>query len=57
MAAEGKRSGPSDYAVAPRPVIYSKPALEAKVGVEYRGQVGTDGERDNGLLLNVQKSY
>jgi len=37
--AEGKRSGPSDYAVAPRPVIYSKPALEAKVGVEYRSQV------------------
>ena len=40
--AEGKRSGPSDYAVAPRPVIYSKPALEAKVGVEYRGQVSAN---------------
>jgi hypothetical protein len=35
----GKRSGPSDYATAPRPVIYSKPSLRAKVGVEYRGQV------------------
>jgi hypothetical protein len=40
--ATGKRSGPSDYAVAPRPVIYSKPALEAKVGVEYRGQVSAN---------------
>jgi hypothetical protein len=36
---QGKRSGPSDYAIAPRPVIYSKPALQAKVGAEYRGQV------------------
>jgi uncharacterized protein YhjY with autotransporter beta-barrel domain len=26
-------------------------------GLEYRGQVGSDGERDNGLLLNIQKSY
>jgi hypothetical protein len=37
--AEGKRSGPSDYAVAPRPVIYSKPTLQAKAGAEYHGQV------------------
>ena len=36
---QGKRSGPSDYATAPRPVIYSKPALQAKVGAEYRSQV------------------
>ena len=35
----GKRSGPSDYAAAPRPVITSKPAIAAKVGAEYRGQV------------------
>jgi hypothetical protein len=35
----GKRSGPSDYAVAPRPVIYSKPLVTAKVGIEYRYQV------------------
>ncbi len=40
--AEGKRSGPSDYAVAPRPVIYSKPALQAKLGVEYRGRVSAN---------------
>ena len=40
--AEGKRSGPSDYAVAPRPVIYSKAMLQAKVGVEYRGQVSAN---------------
>lgn len=31
----GKRSGPSDYAVAPRPVIYSKPVVTARVGTEY----------------------
>src|SRR6185503_10459519 len=32
----GKRSGPSDYTTAPRPVIYSKPVITAKVGAEYR---------------------
>jgi hypothetical protein len=32
----GKRSGPSDYAVAPRPVIFSKPVMTAQVSVEYR---------------------
>jgi hypothetical protein len=31
----GKRSGPSDYAVAPRPIIYSKPVVTAQVGTEY----------------------
>jgi len=36
---QGKRSGPSDYAVAPRPVIYSKPVVTAQVGAEYRYQV------------------
>jgi hypothetical protein len=36
---QGKQSGPSDYAIAPRPIIYSKPALAAKVGAEYRYQV------------------
>ena len=30
-----KRSGPSDYAVAPRPVIYTQPRLTAKVGELY----------------------
>lgn len=40
--AEGQRSGPSDYAVAPRPVIFSKPVLQAKVGVEYRGKVSAN---------------
>ncbi len=33
---QGKRSGPSDYTTAPRPVIYSKPQVTAKVGAEYR---------------------
>jgi hypothetical protein len=38
---QGKRSGPSDYAEAPRPLIFSKPVTTAKVGAEYRGQVST----------------
>jgi len=38
--ANGKRSGPSDYAAAPRPVIYTAPATTARVGEEYRYQVG-----------------
>jgi hypothetical protein len=37
--AAGKRSGPSDYAAAPRPVIYSQPTLQAKTGTEYRHEV------------------
>ncbi|HTK74384.1 MAG TPA: Ig domain-containing protein [Gemmataceae bacterium] len=37
--AEGKRSGPSDYAEAPRPTIYGKPASAANVGSEYRSQL------------------
>ncbi len=37
--AQGKRSGPSDYAIAPRPVIYSKPVVTARVGAEYRCEV------------------
>ena len=36
---QGKRSGPSDYAVAPRPVIYSRPVATAQVGAEYHYQV------------------
>jgi hypothetical protein len=35
----GNRSGPSDYATAPRPVIYSKPVTRAKIGVEYAYEV------------------
>jgi hypothetical protein len=37
-----KRSGPSDYASGPRPVIYTKPPLTAKVGQEYRYKVGAN---------------
>jgi hypothetical protein len=33
---QGKRSGPSDFAEAPRPIIYSCPVTNAKVGSEYR---------------------
>jgi hypothetical protein len=32
----GKRSGPSDYVAAPRPVIYSKPVVKARSETEYR---------------------
>jgi hypothetical protein len=39
VGAPDKRSGPSDYATAPRPTIYGKPATHAKVGTEYRGQL------------------
>lgn len=33
---QGKRSGSSDYASAPRPVIYSAPVATAQAGNEYR---------------------
>ena len=36
---QGNRSGPSDYAEAPRPFIYSTPVEEAQVGQEYCYQV------------------
>ncbi len=35
----GKRSGPSDYASAPRPIIYSRPVETARPGAPYRYQV------------------
>jgi hypothetical protein len=34
-----RKSGPSDYAAALRPVIYSQPVLEARTGAEYRYQL------------------
>jgi hypothetical protein len=37
--AAGSRSGPSDYAASPRPVIFSKPVTGAQRGVGYRYQV------------------
>jgi hypothetical protein len=36
-----QRSGPSDYAAAARPFIYSKPPDAARVGTEFRYQVST----------------
>jgi hypothetical protein len=36
---KGNRSGPSDYAAAPRPVIYTRPVQRARTGAEYRYQV------------------
>jgi Putative Ig domain len=32
----GNRSGPSDFAEAPRPLLWSRPVTAAKVGAEYR---------------------
>jgi hypothetical protein len=39
---QGKRSGPSDYATAPRPVIYTQQPQTASVGVEYRYQLSAN---------------
>jgi hypothetical protein len=36
---KGTRSGPSDYAAAPRPFVFSKPPESAKVGTEFRYEV------------------
>lgn len=36
---QGKRSGPSDYATAPRPIIYSRPLATARVGTPYNYQI------------------
>jgi hypothetical protein len=33
---QGNRSGPSDFVEAPRPILYSRPVTNAKVGSEYR---------------------
>jgi acetyl esterase/lipase len=41
VAERGQRSGPSDYAAAARPFIYSKPLEVARVGTEFRYQVTT----------------
>lgn len=38
---KGKRSGPSDYAAAPRPFLVSRCAETARVGAAYQGQVAT----------------
>ena len=62
----GTRSGPSDYAVAPRPVVYSKPGLSAHVGVEYSYQVLANrslgdlnsrmaGDRQTSGYLDIEK--
>jgi hypothetical protein len=39
---QGRRSGPSEYATAPRPFLYSRPVTTARVGTEYRYQVSTN---------------
>lgn len=36
----GKRSGPSDCAAAPRPVLTGPPSLAAKAGTEFRAALG-----------------
>jgi hypothetical protein len=37
---KGNRSGPSDYASAPRPVIFTKPVEEARTGEDYQYELG-----------------
>jgi hypothetical protein len=37
--AAGKRSGPSDYVEPPRPIVYSRPVVQARVGEPYRYDV------------------
>ena len=39
--ADGKRSGPSDYAAAPRPFIFSQPPAAATKGNEFQHPRGT----------------
>jgi hypothetical protein len=33
---KGNRTGPSEFAEAPRPILYSRPVVSARVGSEYR---------------------
>jgi hypothetical protein len=49
---QGKRSGPSDFASAPRPVIYSRPVAAAKVGEAYSYRCAAN--RSLGDLRNRQ---
>jgi hypothetical protein len=37
----GKRSGPSDFAAAPRPFLHGQPAVTARVGAKYRAPLAT----------------
>jgi hypothetical protein len=39
--AQGRRSGPSDYAEAPRPFIHGTPAAAAKVGETYASRISS----------------
>jgi hypothetical protein len=55
--AQGKRSGPSDFASAPRPVICSDPATAARVGQEYRYQVRAVRSIGELRSRNVNSSY
>jgi hypothetical protein len=49
----GKRSGPTDFATAPRPIIYSRPTVTAKVGEPYR--YGVKANRSLGDLTARMK--
>jgi hypothetical protein len=57
--AKGKRSGPSDYATGPRPVIYSKPVTTATAGQKYEYAVCANrsiGDLTARMLKNNQES-
>lgn len=54
----GVRSGPTDYVAAPRPLIYSKPVLDARVGVPYRYEAKTIASiGDLGFRTFLEESY
>jgi hypothetical protein len=56
---QGNRSGPSDYAVAPRPIIYSKPVVTARLGTEYGYQIRANrslGDLSSRMVDGEQKS-
>jgi hypothetical protein len=38
---KGNRSGPSEFAEAPRPLVWSRPVITARVGTEYRYALAT----------------
>jgi hypothetical protein len=51
--ADGRESGPSDYAEAPRPWIYSTPPRTAKVGIPYRYEAKTVRSKGDETLRHV----
>jgi hypothetical protein len=57
MDAKNKRSGPSDYATAPRPLIYTRPVVTAKVGAAYTYQVAANRSLGDYTLRSEGAGY